>query len=123
MRTDTSPTRTPGLSATTTLVALMAMATACSAAAGPTKSSHAPAECRTLIIVEGQSVRHVAAAVAAIARDLFGSDHVDVALGELAWTDQYLPMIESWPAFAPEHGVASSPPLIEHLLDLPPPTC
>lgn len=121
MRTETPPSRTTGFSATTTLVALMAVATTCSAIGMP-KSAHAQAECRALMM-DNQSVRHVAAAVAAIARDLFGSDQVEAALSELPWTEQYLPVIESRLAVASTDRTTLSPPLIEQLLDLPPPVC
>jgi hypothetical protein len=120
MRTDASTTRTAGFSATT-LVALMAMATTCSAMAVP-KVAHAPAESRTLMI-EGQSVRHVAAAMAAIARDLFGSDHVEHAFAEPTWTDQFLPFVQPRLMVSATGRGAPAPPLIEQLLDLPPPVC
>lgn len=122
MRTDTSQTRSTGLSATTTLVALMAMATTCSAAIAVPKVANAPAESRALLM-EGQSVRQVAAAVAAIARDIMGSDQVEPALAELPWTEQYLPVIESCRAVSATDRVALPTPLIEQLLDLPPPGC
>jgi hypothetical protein len=121
MRTDASQTRTTGLSATTTLVALMAMATTCTAMAVP-KIAHAPAESRPSMM-EGQSVRYVAAAVAAIARDLFSSDHVEAALADEAWTEQYLPPITSHGVMPAADDEAIRPPLIEQHLDLPPPVC
>lgn len=123
MRTETAPARNTGLSATTTLVALVAMATTCSAAiVAVPRSVHVSIESRALMI-ESQSVRHVAAAVAAIARDLLGKDKVEQTLAELPWTDQYLPMIEARPATVEAEPIITGLPIIEQLLDLPPPTC
>ncbi len=114
MRCARPPTRTTALSATTTtLVALVAMS---AAVASPAQRDAETARS------ESNVVRVVAAAVAAAARDLMGSDRCAAALVLL---EPASGRGGAGPARVADPPAAPAPVrlLAERLLDLPPPAC
>lgn len=111
-----APTRAGALAATaTTLVALAAMTAAASAQVVPRAID-------TEIRSESRMVRVVAAAVAAAARDLLGTERCTAAVAVLSQAPADLPASGA-PAHERPHRPAGVLRLAPRLLDLPPPAC
>ncbi len=104
-----------GASALTALVMIAA-----TIAAAPT--ANAAQVQATAVWVEHSGVRSVAAAVAAAARDLLGSDHSTAASHTAEFSMDNTP--EQPRVMTPSTSrLVSNEPLRESLLDLPPPAC
>lgn len=118
MRSESIPSRSSSVAVTaTTFVALVAMAATVSVAP---QARAVTVDCRA-VVSEGPAVRSVAAAVAAVARDLLKNDRAEVALPAPMLVATSLPPIGGKPLVPTAGRQPCGIELREALLALPPP--
>ncbi|HRQ76779.1 MAG TPA: hypothetical protein PK098_12765 [Phycisphaerales bacterium] len=125
MRSETLPSRAAQVATATMLMALVAIAATASAAPAP--QSLTPAECRAAVM-ESHAVRAVAAAVAAVARDLLGGDLDGAPNAAIVSATTVLIVPPASAHSSVMEAVVSGTPSLTAatragLLDLPPPVC
>ena len=118
MRSERTSTNSTTISAAT-LIAVLAMLSCAT-----TASSVHPVACDTRATLdESKAVRAMAAAVAAVARDLLGTDRSMAALPPMNPCDEPVIAPPNRHLTAWSHHLPPRTPLAERLLDLPPPSC